>query len=47
MTGGFHDVAAFDLVGPGEVELPDAIRLAPAVKEEVRRLRRIVGWDAN
>jgi SAM-dependent methyltransferase len=42
-TGGFHDVEAFDIVGPGEVELPDAIRLAPALKEEIARLRRIVG----
>ncbi|WP_119304410.1 glycosyltransferase family 2 protein [Dongia deserti] len=34
---------AFDRYGAGEVELRDALPLAPAVKEEMARLRRIVG----
>jgi SAM-dependent methyltransferase len=33
---------AFDRYGAGEIELRDALSLAPAVKEEMGRLRRIV-----
>jgi SAM-dependent methyltransferase len=43
VPGGFHDVESFDKVGPGAVELPDALRLVPAVKQEIARLRRIIG----
>jgi SAM-dependent methyltransferase len=43
VQGGFHPANAFDRAGPGEIEMPDALRLAPAVKEEIARLRRIVG----
>jgi len=34
---------SFDAIGPGTVELRDALRLAPAVKQEIARLREIVG----
>lgn len=43
VMGRFHAVNSFDRDGPGEVELLDAPRLAPAVNEEVARLRKIVG----
>jgi hypothetical protein len=43
VPGGFHAEESFDKVGPGEVDLTDALRFVPAVKEEVARLRRIVG----
>jgi hypothetical protein len=38
-----YSLNAFDRYGAGEIELPDALPLAPAVKEEMARLRRIVG----
>jgi SAM-dependent methyltransferase len=38
---------AFDRYGAGEVELLDAVPLAPAVKEEMARLRRIIGPNSN
>ena len=37
-----YSLNAFDRYGAGEVELRDALPLAPAVKEEMARLRRIV-----
>jgi hypothetical protein len=37
-----YPLEAFDRYGAGDVELRDASRLAPAVKEEMERLRRIV-----
>jgi SAM-dependent methyltransferase len=37
----------FDRYGAGEVELRDALPLVPAVKEEITRLRRIVGRVAT
>lgn len=43
VPGAFHAEESFDKVGPGKVEVLDALRLAPAVKEEVARLRRIIG----
>jgi hypothetical protein len=43
VPGGFHAEESFDKVGPGKVDLMDALRFVPAVKEEVARLRRIVG----
>jgi len=42
VAGAFHSAAAFDRHGPGEVELLDTLRYAPAVKEEIARLRKIV-----
>jgi SAM-dependent methyltransferase len=42
VTGQFRPVGTFDGTGPGEVELLDALRYAPAVKAEVARLRKIV-----
>jgi len=42
VPGQFHSVRGFDRYGPGEVELLDTLRYAPAVKAEVARLRRIV-----
>lgn len=41
--GEFRPVTAFDRGGPGKVEVLDALRLAPAVREEIARLRKIVG----
>lgn len=41
--GRSYSVDAFDRMGPGEVELLDALRMVPAVKGEVARLRKIVG----
>lgn len=38
-----YSFSDFDRYGAGEVELPDALPLAPLVKEEVLRLRRIIG----
>jgi hypothetical protein len=43
VQGAFRPANAFDRAGAGEIEMPDALRLAPAVKEEIARLRRIVG----
>jgi SAM-dependent methyltransferase len=40
-----YSVNSFDTRGPGKVEPLDTLRLAPAVKEEIARLRRIVGWN--
>jgi len=40
--GKTYPLKAFDRYGAGEVELRDALPLAPAVREEVARLRRIV-----
>ena len=40
--GESYPLKAFDRYGSGEVELRDALPLAPAVKEEVARLREIV-----
>jgi hypothetical protein len=40
VTYSFSD---FDRYGAGEVELPDALPLVPQVKEEMARLRRIIG----
>ena len=37
-----YSLDAFDRYGSGEVELCDALQLAPMVREEVARLRRIV-----
>ena len=37
-----YSLEAFDRYGAGEVDLRDALPLAPAVKEEMARLRRIV-----
>lgn len=42
VMGGFHGVNSFDRDGPGHVELLDTLRYAPAVKEEIALLRRIV-----
>jgi hypothetical protein len=38
-----YSFSDFDRYGAGEVELPDALPLAPLVKEEMARLRRIIG----
>jgi SAM-dependent methyltransferase len=38
-----YSFSDFDRYGAGEVELPDALPLAPLVKEEMVRLRRIIG----
>ena len=43
VQGGFRPASAFDRDGPGEIETLDALRLAPAIKEEIARLRKIVG----
>lgn len=40
--GETYPLNAFDRYGSGEVELCDALQFAPAVREEVARLRRIV-----
>ncbi len=42
LLGETYALNAFDRYGAGEVELRDALPLAPAVREEVRRLRAIV-----
>ena len=42
VTGEFRDAKTFDRYGPGKVELLDTLRYAPAVKEEIARLRKIV-----
>jgi glycosyl transferase family 2 len=41
--GKFREPHWFDVTGPGEIDLPDALRLAPAVKDEMARLRKVVG----
>ena len=41
--GWFMPQSSFDRGGAGEVEVTDTLRLAPSVKEEIRRLRDIVG----
>jgi len=38
-----YSFSDFDRYGAGEVNVPDALPLVPAVKEEMARLRRIVG----
>lgn len=38
-----YSFSDFDRYGAGEVELPDALPLAPLVKAEMARLRRIIG----
>jgi len=38
-----YSFSDFDRYGAGEVELPDALPLAPLVKEEMVRLRRVIG----
>lgn len=38
-----YSLGDFDRYGAGEVDVPDALPLAPLVKEEMARLRRIIG----
>jgi hypothetical protein len=39
----FRDPDWFNIIGPGDIELTDALRLAPAVKQELARLRKMLG----
>jgi len=43
LVGKTYSADDFDRYGAGEIELPDALELAPAVRQEVSRLRAIVG----
>lgn len=43
MPGRFLPVEFFAMAGPGDTELPDALRLAPAIRREVAELRRLAG----
>jgi hypothetical protein len=42
VVGQVRPASTFDAQGPGEVELLDTLRYAPAVKDEIARLRKIV-----
>lgn len=43
IVGGFHSEKAFDKHDPGDIELRDALKYVPGIKEEVARLRRMIG----
>ena len=43
VTGKFHPDRSFEELPAGEVELRDVLRMVPALKDEIARLRKIVG----
>ena len=43
VAGKFHPDRSFEQLPAGEVELRDVLRMVPALKDEIARLRRIVG----